>query len=43
MADPEAGIFGRLDDSTWFHPGHGEDTTIGTERPDLGEWRARGW
>jgi glyoxylase-like metal-dependent hydrolase (beta-lactamase superfamily II) len=24
-------------------PGHGSDTTIGTERPHLEEWVARGW
>jgi len=24
-------------------PGHGVDTTIGTERPHLAEWVARGW
>jgi glyoxylase-like metal-dependent hydrolase (beta-lactamase superfamily II) len=24
-------------------PGHGNDTTIGTERPHLAEWVARGW
>ena len=24
-------------------PGHGTDTTIGTERPHLSEWVARGW
>jgi glyoxylase-like metal-dependent hydrolase (beta-lactamase superfamily II) len=24
-------------------PGHGVDTTIGAERPSLGEWVARGW
>jgi glyoxylase-like metal-dependent hydrolase (beta-lactamase superfamily II) len=24
-------------------PGHGVDTTIGAERPHLGEWVARGW
>ena len=24
-------------------PGHGSDTTIGTERPHLSEWVARGW
>lgn len=24
-------------------PGHGTDTTIGAERPHLGEWVARGW
>jgi glyoxylase-like metal-dependent hydrolase (beta-lactamase superfamily II) len=25
------------------HPGHGKPTTLGTERPHLEEWRARGW
>ncbi|HME49723.1 MAG TPA: MBL fold metallo-hydrolase, partial [Mycobacterium sp.] len=24
-------------------PGHGDDTTLGAERPHLDEWRARGW
>ena len=24
-------------------PGHGDDTTIGTERPHLQEWVDRGW
>jgi len=24
-------------------PGHGDPTTIGTERPSLADWRARGW
>ena len=23
--------------------GHGKDTTLGAERPHLGEWRERGW
>lgn len=32
-----------LPDSTAVHPGHGDDTTIGAERPHLGEWRDRGW
>jgi hypothetical protein len=43
MDDLEAWIFGRLDDDTWFHPRHGEDSTLGSERAHLGEWRARGW
>jgi glyoxylase-like metal-dependent hydrolase (beta-lactamase superfamily II) len=43
MDDLEERIFGRLDDGTWVYPGHGKDTTIGAERPHLGEWRARGW
>lgn len=25
------------------HPGHGADTTIGAERPQLDAWRRRGW
>ncbi|OLE23294.1 MAG: Zn-dependent hydrolase [Catenulispora sp. 13_1_20CM_3_70_7] len=36
-------IFDRLPDSTWVYPGHGKDTTLGTERPDLEAWRHRGW
>jgi glyoxylase-like metal-dependent hydrolase (beta-lactamase superfamily II) len=43
MDDLEERIFGRLSDDTWFYPGHGKDSTLGTERPHLGEWRARGW
>lgn len=43
MNDLEAKIFGRFEDETVVHPGHGDDTTLGTERPHLDEWRARGW
>lgn len=32
-----------LADETWVYPGHGGDTTLGTERPHLAEWRERGW
>jgi glyoxylase-like metal-dependent hydrolase (beta-lactamase superfamily II) len=32
-----------LPDSTRVHPGHGDSTTIGAERPHLEEWRERGW
>lgn len=32
-----------LPDDTWVYPGHGDDTTLGKERPSLPEWRARGW
>ncbi len=39
----EAKIFDRLPDETWVHPGHGDDTTLGAERPHLQEWRDRGW
>jgi glyoxylase-like metal-dependent hydrolase (beta-lactamase superfamily II) len=41
--DVESKIFGRLPDETWVYPGHGDDTTLGAERPHLGQWRARGW
>ena len=41
--DVEARIFDVLPDETWFYPGHGNDSTLGAERPHLGEWRNRGW
>lgn len=31
-----------LPPETVVHTGHGDDTTIGTEAPDLGQWLARG-
>jgi len=43
MNDLEERIFGRFDNSTWFYPGHGNDSTLGAERSHLEEWRARGW
>jgi glyoxylase-like metal-dependent hydrolase (beta-lactamase superfamily II) len=43
MDDLESKIFDRFDDNTVVHPGHGDDTTLGTERPHLAEWRKRGW
>ena len=36
-------LFDRLPDETWFYPGHGNDSTLGAERPHLAEWRSRGW
>ncbi|MFJ9719627.1 MBL fold metallo-hydrolase [Streptomyces sp. NPDC101213] len=39
----EEKIFGPLPDETWIYPGHGNDTTLGSERPRLAEWRSRGW
>ncbi|WP_299952046.1 MBL fold metallo-hydrolase [uncultured Modestobacter sp.] len=41
--DVEHRLFDVLPDDTWVYPGHGKDTTIGAERPQLPEWRARGW
>jgi len=32
-----------LGDATWVYPGHGDDTTLGAERPSLDEWERRGW
>jgi glyoxylase-like metal-dependent hydrolase (beta-lactamase superfamily II) len=43
ISDVERKLFDRLPDDTWFYPGHGNDSTLGTERPSLPEWRARGW
>ena len=36
-------LFTPLAAETIVMPGHGLDTTIGTERPNLDEWVARGW
>ncbi|MEA3076209.1 MAG: hypothetical protein QOF60_1117 [Actinomycetota bacterium] len=36
-------IFSKLDPGTIVMPGHGDDTTIGTELPHLQEWIDRGW
>ena len=36
-------LFSTLDPDTLVLPGHGDDTTIGTERPHLQEWADRGW
>ncbi|MGI3785297.1 MAG: MBL fold metallo-hydrolase, partial [Janthinobacterium lividum] len=43
MDDLEAKVFAVYDDDTVVHPGHGDATTLGAERPHLAEWRARGW
>jgi glyoxylase-like metal-dependent hydrolase (beta-lactamase superfamily II) len=36
-------LFSKLPADTIVMPGHGLDTTIGTERPQLQEWIDRGW
>ncbi|MFC5939560.1 MBL fold metallo-hydrolase [Corynebacterium choanae] len=43
LADVIEKIFQRYPDSTVVHPGHGADTTLGAERGQLDQWRARGW
>lgn len=41
--DVEQRVFDRFPDDTHVYPGHGNDTTLGAERPHLREWRERGW
>lgn len=43
MDDLESRVFTTMGDDTWVYPGHGDDTTLGAERPHLAEWRTRGW
>jgi len=43
MDDLESRVFGVYGDDTVVYPGHGDDTTLGEERPRLTEWRVRGW
>lgn len=42
-ADVTSRVFGVYGDDTVVYPGHGDDTTLGDERPRLAEWRERGW
>ncbi|MDS2171658.1 MBL fold metallo-hydrolase [Nesterenkonia sp. CL21] len=41
--DVEARLFAAFPDDTVIHPGHGDPTTLGAERPELAAWRERGW
>ena len=43
IASIDTRLFAPFGDATIVLPGHGEATTIGTERPHLDEWVARGW
>ena len=43
LAHVTSRVFDVYGDSTVVYPGHGDDTTLGTERPHLGEWKERGW
>ena len=36
-------LFDTLPDDTWVYPGHGDDTTLGAERPHLRAWHDRAW
>ena len=43
MDDLEERVFGVYPDEALVLPGHGDNTTLGVERPHLQEWRERGW
>ena len=43
MGDLQARVFDVYPDTTVVHPGHGDSTTLGAERPQLAQWRERGW
>jgi glyoxylase-like metal-dependent hydrolase (beta-lactamase superfamily II) len=43
LGDVSTRLFDVYPDSTVVYPGHGDDTTLGAERPHLQEWRERGW
>ena len=43
FADVVARVFEPYGDDTWVYPGHGADTTLGAERPQLASWHDRGW
>ncbi|EWT01847.1 Zn-dependent hydrolase [Intrasporangium oryzae NRRL B-24470] len=43
IEDVTTRVFDVYDDDTWFYPGHGDDSTLGAERPHLQEWRDRRW
>ena len=36
-------LYAKFDDDTIFWPGHGDSSTIGSERPHLAQWIERGW
>jgi glyoxylase-like metal-dependent hydrolase (beta-lactamase superfamily II) len=43
LDDVTTRVFDVYGDSTVVYPGHGDDTTLGAERPNLADWRERGW
>ncbi|MDV3129682.1 MBL fold metallo-hydrolase [Mycobacterium sp. 21AC1] len=43
LGDVSSKVFDVYADTTIVYPGHGDDTTLGAERPNLPEWRERGW
>lgn len=43
LDDVTSRVFDVYGDDTVVYPGHGDDTTLGAERPHLAQWRERGW
>ncbi len=43
LGDVSSRVFDVYGDTTVVYPGHGDDTTLGAERPHLSEWKDRGW
>jgi len=43
LDDVSSRLFDALPDNTWFYPGHGDDSTLGEQKPHIDEWRERGW
>ena len=43
LGDVTDRVFDAYGDDTVVYPGHGDDTTLGEERPHLAAWRERGW
>jgi glyoxylase-like metal-dependent hydrolase (beta-lactamase superfamily II) len=43
LDDVTSRVFDVYADSTVVYPGHGDDTTLGAQRPSVNQWRERGW
>ena len=43
LADVTERLFAVYSDEAVVLPGHGDNTTLGEQRPQLPEWRSRGW
>ena len=43
LGDVTTRVFDVYNVRTAVYPGHGDDTTLGDERPHLPAWRERGW
>jgi glyoxylase-like metal-dependent hydrolase (beta-lactamase superfamily II) len=43
LNDVSSRLFDVLPDDTWFYPGHGDDSTLGEQKPHLEGRRERGW